>query len=1269
MAQSTRDQVFISYSHKDKRWLGKLQTTLKPLVRNRTISVWDDTKIRAGAKWKEEIKAALAAAKAAVLLVSPHFLASDFIVEHELPALLRAAEHEGLTVLWIHVSSSLYDATEINDYQALHDIARPLDSLSRAEQGRVLTEVCRQIASAAERTPIPVLHSPSMPCPYPGLEPYDERFSNYFFGRDREVLDIAKILEDNANVVLSGMSGAGKSSLIAGGLIPRLKNPGYQNASRLVAYRWTTVSVHPQQYPASDLEFEIPGITRDAPAAVRDRLQRDAADRLLIIIDPLEQCFRKTEQHQQFAKILCQLARVDQCSILSALHAAFLPDLRAAPWPTNRDAIIDVNPLEGDRLADAISLPAKKVGVDLEQSLVVLLTADAADEPSRLPLLQSTMVHLWRHEMNEQSLLLAAYAKLATDSRGRLAYALTKNANGAIRELSPDQREIAQRIFLRLVQFVPGRPDTRRVQPLSALKNTGESASSIREVVQHLADKQLLTMRPPVTDDVEVTLLSDALITDWPMMQELLGREREGERVRRRFEEKAQEWIRLERCGGLLDEGALDELDRWLAEDGARNHSSDLEALRDASRSYVEEVRLTREGEQRLRRVARAVSLAADSKAALTQDPQRALVLAIEAVEASRSYGEIPVPQAEEALRMVMITPVIRRIQDGHVGTVIGITCDTNMSDGWVLIIESGGRITRYSIADETRTTIELRPPEALRCASFDRSGRMVTTCDNDGPAVVWDLATAAVIATLKRRKESIRGVAFRPDGDCVITAEEDGTVREWSARTGDEIRALKGHQGAVNTAVYNSTGTAIASAGEDATVRIWATDKQPLVLRGHVNGVNCLAWSHKGDLLISGGEDRTVRVWQVSNQGRFLAAFEQHESAVRTVALTADGNLSITACGSETLRVWDMAELRRRSSIVRPGTKMEVVACGLTGRNAVAWDGSSVLILDPERSERLPILRCYGYGIADVCYSPDGKQIAVSTRGGMSGLRGDTTVWNSGTGQLLYTIFANPYGILRSAFDPTGSLLMTVDVQGQGVLWSTLDASRVGAIVVGHQLRAAEFSPDGMRVIVIGSQFSPVLWDITEGKLVKSIPDPGGQTNAVAWARRSNTILVGCADGRILAYDGATLTLIKALTRRDASVESVAAAEDGSVVASAYQDGSIVIWDGLSGTIRCSIQTGSKGVPKLEISPDGNTCSSIAGDGRLQFWHTRTGQLRCNLPLNSGSAATARFSADGRLFAVGTNDSGLVNTVRQYTVDLDSVLKVAQSLRAAGEF
>ncbi len=140
-----RQNIFISYSHQDSQWLEKFNIFLKPLVRSTQIFIWNDTHILPGQNWKDEIKNALDNAKIAILLVSPNFLASDFINDEELPVLLKASKNNGLIIFWISLSHCMYHETEIYNYQAANDPSKPLDSLPEFQQNKIMVEICNKI--------------------------------------------------------------------------------------------------------------------------------------------------------------------------------------------------------------------------------------------------------------------------------------------------------------------------------------------------------------------------------------------------------------------------------------------------------------------------------------------------------------------------------------------------------------------------------------------------------------------------------------------------------------------------------------------------------------------------------------------------------------------------------------------------------------------------------------------------------------------------------------------------------------------------------------------------------------------------------------------------------------------------------------------------------------------------------------------------------------------------------------------------------------------
>jgi internalin A len=117
-----KEQIFVSYSHKDNKWRDELDTHLKPYVRDRIVSSWSDQQILPGSQWFDEISQ-LASSK----------IAGDFIDEHELGPLLKANQG-GVKILWIPVRSSAYKQTPLKTYQAIIDPSKPLTGMPKAKR-------------------------------------------------------------------------------------------------------------------------------------------------------------------------------------------------------------------------------------------------------------------------------------------------------------------------------------------------------------------------------------------------------------------------------------------------------------------------------------------------------------------------------------------------------------------------------------------------------------------------------------------------------------------------------------------------------------------------------------------------------------------------------------------------------------------------------------------------------------------------------------------------------------------------------------------------------------------------------------------------------------------------------------------------------------------------------------------------------------------------------------------------------------------------------
>jgi hypothetical protein len=112
MSKDMPTRVFISYAHQDKILADAVVHALSKLIHNAN-SIWYDKRIELGDEWEPEIIKRIKESKVAVLLVSPSFLVSDFIWDHEIPALNELSNKKQIEVFVIIIREC---AWEENDY-------------------------------------------------------------------------------------------------------------------------------------------------------------------------------------------------------------------------------------------------------------------------------------------------------------------------------------------------------------------------------------------------------------------------------------------------------------------------------------------------------------------------------------------------------------------------------------------------------------------------------------------------------------------------------------------------------------------------------------------------------------------------------------------------------------------------------------------------------------------------------------------------------------------------------------------------------------------------------------------------------------------------------------------------------------------------------------------------------------------------------------------------------------------------------------------------
>jgi type II secretory pathway pseudopilin PulG len=277
--------------------------------------------------------------------------------------------------------------------------------------------------------------APADVAPYPGADPYTEDSAALLFGRDEDSERLYEAIRSNELVVLEGSPGTGKRSLIHAGLLPRMR------AREMGAWSVT-------QTKLSD---------RDAGAAIEALCRAPDEQPVLHVLYAIDSFPHGggAAQHRQRVDWIRRVAeRVGERSKLLLVGFGSLPqaerDVAMNTWFAahgGKSTLLRLDPLDPQRLREAIERPAGRVGHLFEPGLVDRLIRDAGNQPGALAQIQLALHDVWT-ERRRGWLTNKAY-----DKGGGIAGRHAARLDAFLQEHAARYGSATQTLLKNLVQF------------------------------------------------------------------------------------------------------------------------------------------------------------------------------------------------------------------------------------------------------------------------------------------------------------------------------------------------------------------------------------------------------------------------------------------------------------------------------------------------------------------------------------------------------------------------------------------------------------------------------------------------------------------------------------------------------------------------------------------------------------------------------------------------------------------------------------------------
>lgn len=1217
--------AFLSY---DSRSRDAVTAVAKALGQREVPVFLDRFALQPGLPWGPELEAALRTCTSVAAFLGPHpmgnwqqrevFMALDRQTREPefpvVPVLLPGAGSDPpLSFLrlntWVDLRGGLQNAAG-------------LDALAGALLGKPISGGRQEI------------------CPFRGLLPFREEDAPFFFGREAFAARLFEAVATHQVVAVLGASGSGKSSVVQAGLLPRLRR-GSDTKS------WEIVTIRPTDQPFNALAAGLAPLLGEEPAlakalatgsdtvrstALRVLAGQPGTGRLLLVVDQWEELYtlcRNDEVRQRFVDGLLEAATPGgPLSLVLTLRGDFFGRVLSHRHLAERlqNGSVNIGPMTRQELAQAMELPAERVGLRFEPGLTDRILDDVTEAPGNLSLLEFVLAQLWEQRRGSE-LTHEVY-----DRMGEAQGAITRRADMELEGLAEAERGIARRVLLHLVR--PGEEATGDTRRRATFGDLGEAAVP---VVQRLAGARLLvTSRDTGTGEETVEIAHEALIRNWTTLQKWLTEDRQFLLWRERLRLAIENWRRL-KCHpeALLRGPQLAEAIRWRRARGEELGPPDHEFIRISRRRQWTRRLIVAGGVSSLflvmvalvyvlsgREWAGVVLTAADR----ATDPLVGTLLITELSGETEPKGGAAV--ARRLANSIVPAAVLR----GHAGSVSAAGFG---HDGSQVVTASKDSTARVWRADGRGDPIVLQHQGVVHTARFAPDGSRIVTASADGTARVWPVGATAGGPVLSGHGGEVLSAAFSQDGSKIVTASQDGTARVWSADGRRDV-VLHGHGSAVYAAAFDSAGRRVVTASEDSTARVWPADgtDEPIVLGGHLDAVMSAAFSLDGGRVVTASRDGTARVWRADGTGDAVV-LRGHTGAVWTASFSRDGLRVITTSHDRTVRVWRA-----------DGSGEPVVHRG-TWMGAFSRDGSRMVaaFLDSTARVRavgdttdLFVLR-HGASVWHADFSSSGSKVVTASGTGVA------WVWPlAGTGDPI--VFRGHTAEVWSAvFDAAGSRVLTASDDSTARIWR-LDGKEPERVLRGHTgpVLSAQFDTAEVRVVTGSLDGTARSWrlDDASAPVVLRARDAGAV--GAAFSPDGSRVVNWSDDGtaRVSRSDGKGKPIV--LGGHSDYVSTAAFSPDGARVLTASGDRTARVWqvDEPDPDPPLVLEGHGAEVSVAAFSPDGSRIMTASEDGTARVWRADRPSQPVVLEGNQGPVRRAAFSLDGSRVVTAASGGGI---------------------------